>query len=116
MIRNLLMERLVDRTMKTVKRGDSILIPVTAEPHFDLAPFRARLELRLDLPNRRTPRDPRREIRDRLMAAEIPLEHAPRRWERIGDVLVVRLSSEGQSSARAIAEIFGTVLGARTVV
>jgi len=116
LLRNLLMAHLVDRTMKTVKRGDTILIPVTAEPHFDLAPFRARLEPHLDLPNRCTPRDPRLEIRDRLMAADIPLEHAPRRWERIGDVLVIRLPSEGQSSARAIAEIFGRVLGARTVV
>src|SRR5690348_14227904 len=108
------MEGLVDRTMKTVKRGDAILIPVTAEPPFDLAPFRARLEPHLDLPDRRTPRDPRLEIRDRLVAAGIPLEHAPRRWERIGDVLVVRLPPEGQPRARAIAEIFGTVLCART--
>src|SRR3989442_11342567 len=86
--------------MKTVKRGDAILIPVTTEPHFDLAPFRARLEEHIDLPHRFRPRDPRRELRERLSAAGIPLEHAPQRWERIGDVLVVRLPSEGQPSAR----------------
>src|SRR5207245_11130127 len=110
------MAHLVDRAMKTVNRGDAILIPVTTEPHFDLAPFRARLEEHIDLPHRFRPRDPRRELRERLSAAGIPLEHAPQRWERIGDVLVVRLPSEGQPSARLIAQIFGTVLGARTVV
>ena len=110
------MERLVDRTMKTVKRGDAILIPVTAEPHFDLAPFRARLEPDVDLPHRVRPRDLHNEIRERLKAAGIPLAHAPRRWERIGDILVLRLPSEGQSQARTIAKILGTVLGARTVV
>src|SRR5881628_3063866 len=56
------------------------------------------------------------EIRERLEAAGIPFAHAPRRWERIGDVLVLRLPSEGQPQARTIAKIFGTVLGARTVV
>lgn len=50
------------------------------------------------------------------MVAGIPLAHWPRRWERIGDVLVIRMPSDGQSNARTIAEIFGTVLGARTVV
>src|SRR5437879_10917655 len=110
------MEHLVERAMKTGKRGDAILLPVTAEPHFDLTPFRARLEEHVDLPHRFGPRDPRRELRERLSAAGIPSEHAPRRWERIGDVLVIRLPSEGQARARQIAQIFGTVLGARTVV
>ena len=116
LLRNLLTERLVDRTIKTVKRGDSILIPVTAEPRFDLTPFRARLEPHVDFPDRHRPRDPRPEIRRRLIAAGIPLEQAPRRWERIGDVLVIRFPPEGHSKARPIAKIFGTVLGARTVV
>ncbi|TLZ88702.1 MAG: class I SAM-dependent methyltransferase family protein [Methanobacteriota archaeon] len=110
------MEHLVDRTLKTVKRGDAVLIPVTAQPRFDLTPFRARLEEHVDLPHRFGPRDPRRELRERLSAAGIPSEHAPRRWERIGDVLVIRVPSEGQPRARQIAQIFGTVLGARTVV
>ena len=116
LLRNLQMERLIDRTMKIVKRGNSILVPVTGEPRFDLAPLRARLEPHVDLPHRLRPRDPRHEIRERLEAAGIPVAHAPRRWERIGGVLVLRLPSEGQPQARVIAKIFGMVLGARTVV
>src|SRR2546428_10090098 len=99
-----------------MKPGISFFSPVTAEPHFDLAPFRARVEEHIDLPHRFRLRDPGREPHERLSAAGIPVEHAPDRWERIGDVLVVRRPSEGQPSARLIAQIFGAVLGARTVV
>jgi tRNA wybutosine-synthesizing protein 2 len=116
LLRSLQAERIVDRTMKTVKRGGAIVIPVTAEPPFDLAPFHARLEPHAEVPHRPRPRDPRREIRERLVAAGIPPERAPLRWERIGDILVIRLSADGQPHARTIAKIFGTVLGARTVI
>ena len=116
LLRKLLRERLVDRTMKTEKRGDVVLIPVRSAPVFDLGPFRARIEDRVELPFRMVQGDPRREIRERLVAAGIPVEHAPRRWERIGDVLVIRLPPGERKEGRTIGEIFGTVLGARTVV
>ncbi len=116
LLRRLLSERLVDRTRKTKKRGDAVLIPIRSAPAFDLGPFRARMEDRHSLPIRITQRAPRQEIRERLIAAGIPVEHAPRRWERIGDVLVLRLPPGELIEAQTIAEIFGTVLGARTVV
>ena len=116
LLRKLLSERLVDRTMKTEKRGDAVLIPVRSAPAFDLDPFRARMEDHQSLPIRVTPRDPRQEIRERLRAAGIPVERAPRRWERIGDILVLRIPLGELEEAQAIAEIFGIVLGARTVV
>ncbi len=116
LLRKLLSERLVDRTMKTEKRGDAVLIPVHSAPAFDLGPFRARVEEHQSLPVRVAPRDLRQEIRERLRAAGIPIERAPRRWERIGEILVLRVGPGERREARAIAEIFGTVLGARTVV
>src|SRR2546427_462934 len=54
--------------------------------------------------------------RERLRAAGIPVERAPRRWERIGDVLVLRFPPGEPREAPTIAKIFGTVLRARTVV
>ena len=116
LLRKLLSERLVDRTMKTEKHGEAVLIPVRSAPAFDLGPFRARMEDRQSLPIRVTQRDPRQEIRERLMAAGIPVERAPRRWERIGDILVLRFPPSRLKEARMIAQIFGTVLRARTVV
>src|SRR5437870_5592723 len=46
----------------------------------------------------------------------LPVSVAPRRWKRIGDVVVLRLSAEARAHARALAQIYGSVLGARTVV
>ena len=44
LLRMLHAEQLVDRTTKTVKRDDEVLIPIVAEPPFDLSPFHARPE------------------------------------------------------------------------
>jgi len=116
LLRSLHTAHLIDRTRKIVKRGGAIVIPVTAEPVFDLVAFRARMEDGAALPVRSPPRDPRQEIREQLDAAGIRLEEAPRRWERIGDIVVIRLPPGNPANARRIAEILGTVLDARTVV
>src|SRR2546422_10073155 len=102
--------------MKTVKQGDAVLIPVRSAPAFDLSSFRAEIQARPSLPIRVPQRDPRQEIRERLSAAGIPVERAPRRGERIGDVLVLRNPLGALQGAPAVAEIFGTVLGPRTLV
>ncbi|TLZ96683.1 MAG: hypothetical protein E6J97_08935, partial [Methanobacteriota archaeon] len=73
LLRKLLSQRLVDRTMKTVKQGDAVLIPVRSAPAFDLSSFRAEIQARPSLPIRVTQRDPRQEIRERLSAAGIPV-------------------------------------------
>jgi len=62
------------------------------------------------------PRDPHKLLRERLDAAGIDPEGAPRRWRRIGDVVVVRVPPPGRKQAHTIGEIYGRVLGARTVV
>lgn len=116
LLRSLHAVHLIDRTRKIVKQGRAVVIPVTSEPAFDLTPFRARIQDDATLPTRSRPRDPRLEIRERLSAAGIRSGDAPRRWERIGDVLVIRLPPGELAKARRIAEIFGTVLGVRTVV
>src|SRR5438445_10680077 len=103
------MERLIDRTMKIVKRGNSILVPVTGEPRFDLAPLRTRLEPHVDLPHRLRDRDPRHEIRERREAPGIPVAQAPRRGDRIGGVLVLPPPAEAHLPARVIAKPFGEV-------
>jgi tRNA wybutosine-synthesizing protein 2 len=51
-----------------------------------------------------------------LLAAGIPDSIAPRRWRRIGDLLVIRIDSQARAHAGTIGEIYGSVLGARTVV
>jgi len=116
LLRTLLVGRLLDRSRKIVKRDRSVLIPVVAEPPFSLEQFGARWDDREDLPARSVQRDPWNRIQEGLRAAGIPPELAPRRWKRIGDVLIIRVGPDARKDASAIAQVFGTVLGARTVV
>src|SRR5207249_6158089 len=95
--------QLIDRKRKNGKHGGAIVIPVTAEPYYHLVAFRARMEDGAALPVRSPPRDPRQEIREQLDAAGIRLEEAPRRWERIGDIVVIRLPPGNPANARRIA-------------
>ena len=115
--RTLQAHNLVDRTLRITKRDGDVLIPVIAEPPFDLAAYRAKWEAdRTRLRRRPSSRDPRSILQEALVAAGIRPELAPHRWKRIGDVLVLRMPPEARHLARAMAEIYGTVLGARTVV
>ncbi len=107
---------IVDRSVRITKRNDEVLIPVTAQASVDLGRFGARYEDSAALTSRSPPRNPRREIEKRLRALGVPLGLAPRRWERIGDVLVIRVSREGRAHAETIAGVFGEVLRVRTVV
>jgi len=116
LLRRLLAGRLLDGSRKIVKRDGSVLLPVLAEPPFSLEPFGARWEDHEDLPRRSRQRDPWDRIREGLRAAGIPPTLAPRQWKRIGDVLVIRVEPDARKHAAAIAQVFGTVLEARTVV
>ncbi len=106
----------VDRSVRITKRGDEVLIPVTDQVSFDLARFGARYEDHPTLTSRTTPPNPRHELEERLRAGGVPPEVAPHRWERIGDILVLRVSPEARRHAKVIAAAFGEVLRVRTVV
>lgn len=116
LLRRLHSLRLVDRTVKTTKEGRSVLVPLVAEPTFDVTRYGARIDPNRVLRARSIHRDPRARLVERLTARGIRPHQAPRGWERIGDILVVRVPRAGRAQAKAIGEIFGTVLGARTVV
>lgn len=107
---------LVDRTRRIAKRGADVLIPVVGEPPFSLVDYAARWDAGATLPKRIMPRDPWDSLRETLRAEGIRPEIAPRRWRRIGEVVVLRIPKEGQGDAHAIARVFGSTLGARTVV
>lgn len=116
LLRKLQAGRLLDGSRKIGKRDASVLLPVLAVPPFSLEPFGARWDDREDLPARTLPRDPWDRIREDLRAAGIPPKLAPRRWKRIGDVLIIQIEPDARKHATAIAQVFGTALKARTVV
>lgn len=115
-LRRLHAYRVVDRATRIGKRGPSVLIPLVAEPPFDLSRYGAHLDYVDALPPRPIARSPRERIRERLAASGIPLADSPRGWERIGDVVVVRLPESGKPQATVIGAIIGEELDAQTVL
>jgi tRNA wybutosine-synthesizing protein 2 len=108
--------RLVDRNLKIAKQGDLVRIPLLSKPPFDLAPFGARWDSEGAVSRRILHGDPHARLAGLLRAAGIPPTLGPRRWKRIGDVVILRLSPDARAHAPALGEIYGPVLGARTVL
>ena len=106
----------IDRSVRITKRGDEVLIPVTDQASLDLARFGARYEDYPTLTRRSTPPDPRRDLEEQLRARGVPPGVALHRWERIGDILVIRVSAVARPHAELIAAVCGEVLRVRTVV
>ena len=107
---------LVDPSVKITKRGHEVLISVLREPSFSLSDFAARWETEARLAPRASLRDPQRVLRERLQSSGIPLDLAPRRWKRVGDIVVLRLRPAAQEYAKEIGRIYGWVLKAQTVL
>jgi tRNA wybutosine-synthesizing protein 2 len=107
---------IVDRTVRMTKRGDDVLIPVTADPPLSLDAYGAHIESVDTWEHRPQARDPQAELRERLRRYGVPQDVAPTRWERLGDVVVVRLSDAAQRYGAAIGTALAEILDARTVV
>ncbi len=115
-LRELSSSDLVDPGRRISKCGDSVLIPVRAEPEVDITRYGARVVLEARLAPRVRPRDPRARLVAELAALGIPSGIAPTKWERVGDVVVIRVPPEGEPYAARIAEAYGRALRPRTVV
>lgn len=108
--------RLVDGSVRIEKRGDRVLIPLSGAPSVDLGKWGADLvELSSPVPRPRV-RNPAEELAQRLRAAGVPQADIPRRWEKIGDVVVLRLPSSAEPHKAEIAEAVAAVLRAQAVV
>jgi tRNA G37 N-methylase Trm5 len=114
-------KRCVDTTRSTsdgARDGTDLLVSVTEVPSsFDVTAFDAGLE-RATLeptPSRTRPFERIREATHRLGSEERLL---PRRWERIGEVVLLRPPTGVQwgDAAPRVAAVYGETLGAKTVV
>lgn len=107
---------LVDRTVRMTKRDGHVLIPLAA----DLPPELARRGLRVEevprLEPRPVPRNPQADLRARLKRYGVPLGLVPTKWERFGDVVVLRLKEEAEEFGDRIGTAFAETLDAQTVV
>jgi tRNA wybutosine-synthesizing protein 2 len=115
-VRRLLAAGLVRRELRTTSREGVVVIPVRILPAFDLSPFEAHVVEAADADPRRRPPNPVEALRRRLRDDGVPVEAVPSGWERIGEVIVLRLSPAARGWEAAIGRATADVLGARTVV
>ncbi len=108
--------RIVDRSVRISKRGGDVLIPVTTTPPLDLARFHAHLDQSPNLSARPVARNPSEAYRRRAHRYGVPTGLAPTRWERFGDVAVVRLSENAREYGPAIGAALAETLDVQAVV
>src|SRR6266508_6852655 len=106
-LRELSSSDLVDPGRRISKRGASVFIPIRAEPEVDLSRYGARIVHDARLAPRVRPRDPRTRLLTELAALGIPSGIAPTKWERIGDIVVIRVPPAGQAHAATIGQAYG---------
>lgn len=110
----LLREGLLDPSRK-IASGEEVLVPV--RPREDLPAVAARLGARLveaDLAPREERHTPHARVLALLPPAIRPL--APEKWEKLGDVLVLRLAEEALPHARELAAAYAQALACKCVV
>ena len=107
---------LVDRALRITKRGDEVLIPVCAVPPDGLLVDGARLADLEGPASRPRPRNPRETLRRKFRQYRVPPDVAPSKWERLGDVIVLRLSGAAEEHAAAIGFAFAETFDVRAVV
>ena len=107
---------LLDSSRRIRAHGGEVLMPVSSRQIPGLKDFSA--ELRDDRePVARTTQVPPIEIVRRTVDIETSLIRLlPEKWERIGDVLVMRIPSELREWREKVARAYATVLGARSVL
>lgn len=113
-LRALQRERLLDPSRK-VRSGELVLIPVLdgAKAALVAARFGARV-LDAELAKRDERRTPHEEILALLPEDLQPL--APGKWEKVGEVVVLRLDEKAIPHARELAQAYAEVLSAKCVV
>lgn len=86
------------------QRGNELIIPVKEGGQEDV------------LEKRKGKSTPFQKIKNRVEIAENLREKLPDRWERVGDVLLIKLPKELEEEKEHIAEVYAEVLGMKSVL
>lgn len=117
LLRKLLADKgLLDKSKRIFKRGKSIIIPLTQEIGSDLLKeFGAEL-IDENFSDARKILTPFEIICERAKIPEPEKALLPRRWELVGDVLILKIPDKLEKYEHEIAEIYADVLRAKAVV
>ena len=115
--RRLLFSRgFVERSVEITEVGGDVVIPLATPPgEALLSEFDARL-VDMGFSDRKCRVDPIDEIRARSVLPDELRSLLPRKWERLGDVLVVRLDPRLDAHEREVGGLYADVLGAKSVL
>jgi tRNA wybutosine-synthesizing protein 2 len=107
---------LLDARRKILVEDESVEIPVLGLEGLDLEKWGAE-SVEQDEPVERTEvYDPHKEVVKNLDIPDDLIELLPRKWEMLGDVLVLKLVEKLRPYEEEISKVFANVLGAETVL
>lgn len=118
--RHLVVKRLVDNNHKIRSNGEYVEIPITRKlKRSDIANFKEcgikHIELNV-FEDRMLLLTPFDEILKEIDLQKSQSKYLPRKWELVGDVLIIKISNELKGVEKRIGEIYAKILGAKTVL
>lgn len=106
----------LDKTHAIIDDADHVVIPVTSEPPAHMLKASSARIVRVEFPPRKHRRDPIELIRESARVPGPLLWMLPSKWERLGDVGVLRLDDALTPYEGAVARSYAEVLGLKTVL
>lgn len=107
---------LLDGSRKFTEKGDHVEIPVLGAEGVDLQKWDTIVINQEDPVKRPDVHVPYDDILKRIEIPEDLVPLLPRKWELLGDVLVLKLDERLKPYEKKVAEVYGQVLGAQTVL
>lgn len=107
---------LVDKTVAIVDDHDHIVIPLLGRPGSSTLSQYGAVIVERSFEPRKHRVDPIDRIRAAADVPESLRQHLPDKWERLGDVIVIRLQEQLDGFEGPVGSVYGSVLGAKAVL
>lgn len=108
--------RLLDKSHAIVDDGDEVVIPVTGSPPAELLKTHSARTVERNFPDRESIRDPIDDIRERASVPDRLKHLMPDKWERFGDLVVLKLGPALDRYEGEVAEAYASVLRLKAVL
>jgi len=107
---------LVDKTRAIADDDDDVVIPLVDQPSKELLASHSASIVERAFPTRRRRKDPIDMVLEAAPVPEALAQSLPRKWELLGDVLVLRLDRSLDKYEEVIAKSYASVLRAKAVL
>jgi tRNA wybutosine-synthesizing protein 2 len=106
----------VDTTRLIIDDGPSVVLPLAIAPSEEILSSYGATLVESAFPPRLIQKDPIDQVLEIVRLPEVLKPALPRKWERFGDVLVLRLDTSLDRYEAPVAEAYSKVLGTKTVL